>query len=710
MRLNRPPRSCFALLLLAVLLPVSLLSPSARAGESGEGDAPQAEEAQADNSVFTRKRPDPRERRALLLTLTLFRQGRYADAERVLRQAIDTFPDSPAHRYNLACALARQGKADAAMAALRRAVEAGYLDAEAIEEDDDLAGLRERDDFRRLVAAARAEAGRRKEALIASVEPSRPKKGVVRVTEANTVRGGGGVLRVFHDFPDEAPDMDATVRGKGEHLALLRAWRKDGTAAGLWGVLYDNFDKGHSRPKTSAFPELTRIVYGKGAKEAELVTGLQRHYIHNRPVVGNSSTAMTGGAFWRSQARFAMVGTQTMRIVYRQYVQNHAYFYPEHRDHDAGKKGDVFPANIPCLLISQGSSGSDRPFMDAWFAGLYALRPAVRAKLERHGILMPTMQYLFRRHSTLVETEDDYLTGKAHPTVFDKSAIDTVALVRAAQAIAPDAVPPMVQMRVTKESEVRPNVDFFDISSNERIFDTPVAIARVFRGVRRTRRYVLDASASRDVDGRAVTWRWRVLRGDPDRIRIVPLEEDGSRVGLEVAYHQPNRVQPGSSIRSSRIDIGCFVHNGEHYGAPGFFSVYFLADEKREYADDGRILSVRYGTGAYADPLVHTRRSWTDTYDYADDGTLLGWTRTREKAEPQRFTADGALVLATDDAGRPFRARTVRYVAEEGKGKRSAPHLVQAPGPVLLTYGYDGPDDRRGEVVEKERAPPPPAE
>ena len=55
--------------------------------------------------------------------------------------------------YNLACALARQDKADEAMQALNHAVSVGWSDATHIVDDDDLTGLRQREDFQKLVKA-----------------------------------------------------------------------------------------------------------------------------------------------------------------------------------------------------------------------------------------------------------------------------------------------------------------------------------------------------------------------------------------------------------------------------------------------------------------------------------------------------------------------------------------------------------------------------
>ena len=56
-------------------------------------------------------------------------------------------------------------------------------------------------------------------------------------------------------------------------------------------------------------------------------------------------------------------GTGPLRL-WQNAAANLLYVYPAHRDYDA-KNGDLFPANTPYLLVSRGSSGSDKPFLDA---------------------------------------------------------------------------------------------------------------------------------------------------------------------------------------------------------------------------------------------------------------------------------------------------------------------------------------------------------
>jgi len=86
------------------------------------------------------------------LAETLTRLGRLEEGldadERLVRLA----PGDPTVRYNLACSLALLGRHESALAALERSVQLGYDDPAHMQEDEDLAGLREDARFQQLIA------------------------------------------------------------------------------------------------------------------------------------------------------------------------------------------------------------------------------------------------------------------------------------------------------------------------------------------------------------------------------------------------------------------------------------------------------------------------------------------------------------------------------------------------------------------------------
>ncbi|MEQ9407608.1 MAG: hypothetical protein RIK87_07760 [Fuerstiella sp.] len=516
------------------------------------------------------------------------------------------------------------------------------------------------------------------------VQPSEIRQGIAIVGEDNTIwnPASGRLLSFFRQGEDDRSDRIIT-RVDDEAGELLRQWQAEKSAAGLAGVLYDNHDDGHSQLNPAHYPQLTRIRYSRAARQHRVHTGLQHQFRFNGIVLGNSSTALVGGPFWRSQPRLAYCDGYAAAILADQYFGNHLYFYPEHRDYDAGTNGDgghgdVFPANTPCLVISQGSSGSDQVFIDAFAATLAALRPDVQQRLAAGSVLMPCLQMIFRHCNRQVQRPEVYLTGIAHPPVFQGDQLDKLCMVNMAHSLTADSLPPVAVLEVLSESVFQPGRDYFEPGQREELFTTPAAVARVCHAVQQTRSMKVSAKRSFDLNGRPLQWYWKVLQGDPERIRIQPESSDNSVVSISVGHHERQPIRPGSDLESSRVDIGVFAHNGLHYSAPAIISFLWPTNAVRTYSDDGRILSVRYRTpdqgGLYCDPALVSGRNWTDTYLYDEENRLQGWERRRDSTA-ELFTADGRLVTATDEAGGVLEAVQVEYVITRGEDGR--PLLVQ---------------------------------
>jgi hypothetical protein len=78
-----------------------------------------------------------------------------AEATRILQTLVASHQSSPELLYDLSCVLALQGRSDDAMTALQAAYRAGWWNALLTERDPDLKALRERDDFKALIATMR---------------------------------------------------------------------------------------------------------------------------------------------------------------------------------------------------------------------------------------------------------------------------------------------------------------------------------------------------------------------------------------------------------------------------------------------------------------------------------------------------------------------------------------------------------------------------
>ncbi len=694
---------------------LALLGRAAAGRLAAAADQPAAgKPAAAARNVFAAPQADVALMDVMQEVVAHARAGRMDDARARLEAAIEAAEISPAvGRYKLACLDCVRHDTDAALESLAAAVEAGFDDVISLAKDPDLLPLRGLPRFeelgRAVVDRARAAHRQRQEQGL-DPKPRPVRDGVVEVAEDNTLWVPHlARFVVAYEFPPAAPGAEISTQ-PGPVGDLLRAWRKEGTAAGLHGVLYDNHDEDHSLMNAEWFPELTSIEYCPAAKQtrttihglAELHRGLQIMFLHNAPVIGNASVAQTQGPYWRSMSRLAMANTKIAMLLADQYVNNMLYFYPEHCDHDSengGGHGDVYPANIPYLITSQGSSGSDREFMNAVAATIAAFRPETRKFLEEKRLLMPTVQMIFRSCRKPVLGRDEYLSGLAHPPVFDGTTLDVERMVRMAHELQPADVPPLVRLAVEEEYLGRPGIDFFEAGSGEKLFDTVSAVARAARSARDRRRMVASVAATQDPNGKPLSFVWRLLHGDPDRVQIKPLDPLGTRAEILVDWH-PRAVYPGSGLASARVDVGVFADNGTHLSAPAFLTWYFPPNERRVYEDvpasaradrkdelngdsPRRIVSIERlpasERATYADPMILTPADWTDTYRYDEAGDLLGWTRSRADGSTEAFTADGQRIVTEAEAGQPAETRPVRYIRDE-KGPDVWPVLREETG------------------------------
>lgn len=464
------------------------------------------------------------------------------------------------------------------------------------------------------------------------------------------------ILGTVHAQPADKP----ITTTKGPLGDLLRKWHSEGTAAGNVGDWYDNRDGDHSPLNLAPWPQMQAVVYTPDDIKA------RRHWAAQgivRPTVtfGNSSTSappLTGG----SNIRMYYTQPRGLELLYQHYRKNNLYIYPEHRDHDRraeGGYGDLYPTNTPFLIASQGSSGSDQPFMRAIPYTLAAFRPDVKKKLIEEGLLMPTLQLVFRLANKHLTDPADYLTGKAHPTVFEGSWVNDLKMVQLAHDITVDTIPPLAQLQVTEEKRAENGRDFFELNGRSEVLaDTPVVIARIVRGPEQVRRLVVSAEGSFDVNKRPLKYHWSVLRGDEKRIVIKPLNDVGSVVELKIPYHDRFMAGP-VPIESTRVDIGCFVHNGAHWSAPGFITFHYLDNEARTYDEQGRLVEIGYGAGE----TTLTIGDWNKLFALLkqDDAGL-----PRELLLKNIPAAERAII---DKVGEEYQAASARHVAAQAASK-----------------------------------------
>jgi hypothetical protein len=443
---------------------------------------------------------------------------------------------------------------------------------------------------------------------------------------------------------------------------LLNEWFAAGTAAGHAGDYYDNRDAGHSPLDPAAFPLLRPLPYLDSQREQKKDYGPPGE-IRPETVIGNASLSgpAVGGA---SIPRILTSTRDGLAFLRTQYLANQLYVFPEHQDHDPAGEGlsgygDLYAVNSPYLIISQGSSGSDQPLLRAVAMTLASFRPDVKEALRRQKLLMPTVQQILRNSQRSVKSREDYLTATAHPSVFDAGLIDEEKMMRTAQAMTMQTLPPLFQLELVRESSApRPGIDFFEGPGreSESLADQGMVIARVIRGMEREREITVRVARVQEWAGRPLQIHWRVLRGDEGSVTVTR-SETAPEATIRVRWNQPGWDVPGSpGLHSRRIEIGVFADDGERYSPPCFVTFYFLPNEVRRYDDQDRLVETDYRfPGAFTDITLTSTKPWRDLYHYdKSTGALTGWTREEEGKPPMAFDAEGRLL----EGGK---TRPVRY-------------------------------------------------
>jgi hypothetical protein len=376
---------------------------------------------------------------------------------------------------------------------------------------------------------------------------------------------------------------------------LLNEWHAKGQAAGLAAITYENRDGGHSALNAAEYPQLKVFQHTPetgGAKgPAERLRPL--------PIVGNCSMAAPA-ASGGSLPRLYQMSPKGVEFLMMQYLASQMFIYPEHQDYDAGGNGvggygDLFPVNNATVLITQGSSGSDLPFVNAILATIAALPPDTQEILIQKRVLMPTVQAIFRQTSRRAQGGNAYETGTAHPAVFDSRDIDEERMVRLAHGMTPGQIPPLAQVQVLEESALVSGRHFFEADPDMpwKLADTPVSVGRVLWGNVAWHEMKLSAANSGDLLRRPVQIRWKVLQGDPSAVEITP-SADGREARVRVRWQAPFTTAGG--IRSHRLDIGVFADNGIAVSAPAFLSFYQLPNERHFHDRGGRVAEILYQT------------------------------------------------------------------------------------------------------------------
>lgn len=468
------------------------------------------------------------------------RCGDTAKMEALCRKGVALLPDDPTWRYNLACSLAYFPKRKIeALNELEAAIDLGFRDANAIENDNDLKRLSRERRFGELVKYAREMSTK---PLLTGPMAS------IAVTEPI----GGTVVLGDHNL---GWDFDS-----GSFIAKLnlKSFDRRGNAFDL----YMNRDSMHSTIVVTNFPGLTAVRLDKDARQRGVDLNAP-NMLFPYPVFGNSSRAFVNGPYWRSISR-ALVTTESHRLkaMMKYYLSNQTWVFPSNADTaPVGTNGDVFASITPYWMTSAGRSWSDRQYVIAALKASAEFASEVKQLLVQRQMLAPTIQTLIRKSLKDVKGEADYLTAAAHPTALPPSGVDIARLKKAAAEMTKETIPPLVAIDVEMAPvAVRPKIP-------EITYSTPFAWAFVLRARENARKFKIRARGAEE-------FSFTHTHGAAD-VKIDRLSANEVRITIDRSELSP----------TNRIDITVVGRNAKTgWGAPAYVS-FAVVDPKAPYSD-----------------------------------------------------------------------------------------------------------------------------
>jgi hypothetical protein len=207
-------------------------------------------------------------------------------------------------------------------------------------------------------------------------------------------------------------------------------------------------------------------------------------------------------------------------------------------------------------------------------------------------------------------------------------------------------------------SPLESRVDLFDTKSTL-LFNTPLSIATVYRENWAKKTFIIDASASEAAPGTTIVdYHWIVTKGDPNNVVITPLNAEGSRISIELDWHDTTLVTNSpfvdQDVYTNLFAIALVVESDKGaYSDAAFFTSYSMPNEQRVIADE-LTQSITYDTTSgpgrsTTDWSFYTHKAWTkDTYNYDVSNNLTGWNRLGAIGAGE-YSASGDLI--TRDGG-----------------------------------------------------------
>ena len=559
---------------------------------------------------------------------------RAATFEKVAREGIRLRIEPQIWQYNLACALARQKKTDAAFEALEQAIAAGYNHVAYMKEDSDLARLRKDARFGKLAAAAETIAEHwnepRKTAKVAD--------GMLSLTEDN----------VYYVLDDRSYLVKVETD-------IVRP------------VVYLDHNAKHRDPPKGTIG----VKFAKAFRDARRDIGSANiHFVDVRngkciPVVLASDCAYEENRLNKSMsipADFAFGGEGAQCEIRHFDVANTLGIYTAASDY--GIDGiDRFVGNFPACLAHSGGVEEANKFVRLCADIVENLPGDLRDNASAIAL------NVIRRAQKCVTNEATFMSGIAQRPVLSFEGIDREKAIAMVRRDVFARFPRTPFFRDASLSFAGTPVSDLWNAPYDRPHLASTCHSQVFVATwgERTANFKVETVGMNELveEGLATNgWRyvWKVLQGDEKKVRLAAENDDSSKMRIEVDYHRAfdAPLAGGRTIKTSRVDIGCFLLDERgRASVPAIVSVYFNPNETREYDADGRLVSIDYTRRQIAAwrPQLCAKGNWKDVFHYAKDGKLTGWTRLAPQEDGRvatnEFTREGLVVMTRDALGRP---------------------------------------------------------
>ena len=394
--------------------------------------------------------------------------------------------------------------------------------------------------------------------------------------------------------------MDSSRTIDIEACNLLNLLYKQGKSSGNSQDVYENRDNLHVNfcegwtpnpecpQEYSLFPQHDWIINGNGMV----------HSPSNKVTVGQAS--------YRGQEEHGIPyvyykNQKNAEEAYTLYTSSNLYIYPSLDDDSfIGKKEDAKVmenpileretmniANTPYIIGSRqiakagtdyytihDGSGSEIPFVKLALAGLASFKPEIKQKLTQKinandqeiSFLIPTLQMLIRYSHISIEDSNDYLNnekihGSTYMAHYLRSGLPEPyyranKLITMTNSLEIEDIPPLIQLKVISQ----------DFTNDEKLFDTPGAIARSIN-YNTKREITVSAKDSFDISGKTdnLEYVWKVLE-NKELINLQVNSQDPSQATIEFL--------PTDSTQ--RLEVFVFVKkkSGKYYSVPGVISNY----------------------------------------------------------------------------------------------------------------------------------------